>query len=158
MFVSFSSPRESSVRGIVHRLSWMRHPWIHSNGNWMISGRIWATSKLCFSSPLFIKFKFRNAVLMSVGHLATRTICHPDIWSPLSPVTDEVPCQHTLQVMHKDKERLSQASERLPYQYCMMHNFCWISNNTSRVACIFTDIFRAVAQVSTNCRRFFLCC
>ena len=63
MFTSSSSPRESSVRGIVfHRLLWMRHPWIHWNGNWTISGRIWATNKLCFSSPLFIKFKFKYSV------------------------------------------------------------------------------------------------
>jgi len=40
----------------------MRHPWIHSNGNWTISGRIWATNKLCFSSPLFIKFKFKQQI------------------------------------------------------------------------------------------------
>ena len=31
--------------------------------------------------------------------------------------------------------------ERPPYQYCTMHNFCWIRNNRSAVASISTDIF-----------------
>jgi len=77
MFASSSSPRESSVRGIVfHRLSWMRHPWIHSNRSWVISGRIWATNKLCFSSLLFIKFKFnwKRTTLKKITHCERKVI------------------------------------------------------------------------------------
>ena len=34
--------------------------------------------------------------------------------------------------------------ERLPYRYCTVGNFCWISYNRSRVASMSTKIFRAV--------------
>jgi len=37
--------------------------------------------------------------------------------------------------------RMAKITERLPYRYCMMCNFCWISNNRSGVASISTDIF-----------------
>jgi len=35
-------------------------------------------------------------------------------------------------------------TERLPYRYCTIRNFCWISNNRFWVASISTDIFQAV--------------
>ena len=75
----------------------------------MISGRIWATNNLCFSSPLFIKFKFKfkptdvsdDKHLLSIIHKhdATASVrCFVFLFLflsiiPLFPVVSPVSCQ-----------------------------------------------------------------